>query len=64
LLLLLKLLKDLLLLVELLLVVELVLLLLLLEERRVELLVAWLTNRLGPRCWSPRGVPKRYCCAA
>lgn len=46
--LLLKLLKDLLLLVELLLVVELVLLLLL-EERRVELLVAWLTNRLGPR---------------
>ena len=61
--LLLKLLKDLLLLVELLLVVELVLLLLLLlEERRVELLVAWLTNRLGPRC--PRGMPKRYCCAA
>lgn len=59
-LLLLKLLKDLLLLVELLLVVELVLLLL--EERRVELLVAWLTNRLGPRC--PRGMPKRYCCAA
>jgi len=55
LLLLLKLLKDLLLLVEL-------VLLLLLEERRVELLVAWLTNRLGPRC--PRGMPKRYCCAA